>query len=42
MSAPTRAVTRSLAVDLFARAVAIAVIAVLIFVGLPFLAGHAG
>ena len=42
MSAHTRTVTSSLAVDLFVRALAIAVIAALIFVGLPFLAEHAG
>jgi len=42
MSALTRTATSSLAVDLLVRAIAIGVIAALIFVGLPFLAEHAG
>jgi len=42
MAAPSRTVTRNVAVDLLVRGIAIALISVLIFVGLPFLAEHAG
>jgi len=42
MSALSRTVTSHPAVDLLVRMIAIAVVAVLIFLGLPFLAEHAG
>ena len=42
MTALSRNVTSNPVVDLIVRAIAIAVVAVLIFVGLPFLAEHAG
>jgi len=42
MSALSRTVTSNPALDLLVRLIAIALVACLIFVGLPFLAEHAG